>query len=140
MVESVTDGDTIRLADDRRVRLVQIDAPESNERSECGGEQASAALREELPEGSRVRLEADPATDSVDQHGRLLRYVYLGKRNLNVWLVERGHAMPYFYDGERGRHADELLRGAAAARAAGRGLWGGCPRAVLDPSRGAATG
>lgn len=140
IVASVTDGDTIRLAGGRSVRLVQIDTPELGGGAECGGVQAAAALRSQLPPGTRVRLVADPATDRVDRYGRLLRYVYRGRRNLNVWMVARGHATPYFFDGEQGRFAVQLMRGARAARSAGIGLWGRCPAAVLDAYRGASTG
>jgi endonuclease YncB( thermonuclease family) len=140
VVDSVTDGDTIVLRGGRRVRLVQIDTPEVYGGAECGGRAASRALTSQLPRGSRVRLVADPATDRTDRYDRLLRYVYLGARNLNVWMVARGHATPYFYDGERGRFAAQLERSARRARAARLGLWGACPNAVLDAYRGVETG
>jgi endonuclease YncB( thermonuclease family) len=140
VVASVTDGDTIVLRDGRRVRLVQIDTPEVYGGAECGGRAASRALSTQLPPGTRVRLVADPATDRTDRYDRLLRYVYRGSRNLNVWMVARGHAAPYFYDGERGRFATQLERSARRARAAGLGLWGACPNAVLDAYRGVDTG
>ena len=44
--------------------------------------------------------------------------------------------MPYFFRGEHGVHADELLSAAKEARRERRGLWGACPGAKLDPSRG----
>lgn len=87
------------------------------------------------PPGSRVVLEADPALDAVDRYGRLLRYVLRGGRNVNVELVRRGAAAPYFYRGARGRHSDRLLAAARTAKAAGKGLWGACPRTELDPDR-----
>jgi endonuclease YncB( thermonuclease family) len=139
VVAYVTDGDTIRLRDGRRVRFVQIDAPETNNGPECGGAAATAALRGELAVGATVRLVTEPASDEQDRYGRLLRYVYLGDRNLNVWMVRSGNAAPYFYDGERGRFAETLERDARHARAAGRGFWGRCPGAVLEPSRGVDT-
>ena len=43
IVASVTDGDTLRLADNRRIRLAQIDAPELPA-DECYSEQALNAL------------------------------------------------------------------------------------------------
>jgi hypothetical protein len=39
-----------------------------------------------------------------------------------------------------GRYADRLLAEARRAKAAKRGLWGACPRTVLDPYRGVDTG
>jgi micrococcal nuclease len=128
----VIDGDTLELGDGRRVRLVQIDAPESS--GECYGSRATQVLQSLLPAGARVRLERDPALDNIDRYGRLLRYVHLGQRNINVVLVRRGAASVWFYDGDRGRYADQLLTAAQLARERKRGAWKAC-RAKLDPSR-----
>jgi micrococcal nuclease len=137
-VARVDDGDTVDLADGSRVRLVQIDAPELGE-GECYGQEAAQALRELLPEGATVRLEADPRLDDVDRFGRLLRYVHLGATNVNLELVRRGAASVWFFERDRGRYADELLDAAHAAEKAGRGLWGACPGARLAPERGVDT-
>ncbi len=138
-VARVADGDTLLLEDGRRVRLVQIDAPEGRE-GECYAEEATDALDELAPAGASISLEADPTLDDVDRFRRLLRYVIRDGRNVNLALVRRGAAAPWFVGGERGRYADELLEAAEAARRAGRGLWAACPRARLDPTRGLDTG
>lgn len=132
-VAVVADGDTLRLHDGRRVRLVQIDAPEPG--IECFGSAASHALAELVPVGTLVELEGDPRLDLRDRFGRLLRYVHVDGRNLNVLLVERGLAAPYFFRDARGRYADELLAAAERARGRRRGLWGECGRARLHPRR-----
>jgi micrococcal nuclease len=137
-VARVGDGDTVDLADGSRVRLVQIDAPELGE-GECYGQEAAQALRELLPEGATVRLEADPRLDDVDRFGRLLRYVHLGDTNVNLELVRSGAASVWFFERDRGRYAAELLDAAHAAEKADRGLWGACPAARLAPERGVDT-
>jgi len=72
-------------------------------------------------------LEADSQLDQVDRYGRLLRYVNRRGVNVNVELVRRGAAEPYFYRGERGRYASRLLAAARGAKSAQRGMWGaGC--------------
>jgi micrococcal nuclease len=138
VVDSVRDGDTVLLEDGRRVRLVQVDAPEL--RVECHGDEAFRALGRLLPAGTPVRLERDPRLDDRDRHGRLLRYVEAGGRDVGVELVRAGAAAPYFYRGVRGRHAEALLDAADEARGARRGLWGACPAARLEPRRALATG
>ncbi len=138
-VGRIVDGDTLVLADGRRVRLVQIDAPEEGG-GECYAKKAAATLAQLVPVGSRVTLEADPALDDVDRFGRLLRYVIRGDTNANLELVRRGAAAPWFFDGDRGRYADELLVAAEEAREEERGLWASCPGASLDPGRGLETG
>jgi endonuclease YncB( thermonuclease family) len=72
-IDHVVDGDTIALRNGQHVRLVQIDTPEVYFGTECYGRQASQTAKRLLTPGSRVRLFAKPATDRVDQYGRLLR-------------------------------------------------------------------
>jgi len=138
-VARVVDGDTIRLVDGTRVRLVQIDAPERAER-ECYAARASRALERLVPAGTQVELERDRALDDRDRFGRALRYVVRDDTNVNVELVRAGAAAPYFFRGDRGRYADDLLEAADEARNAGRGLWAACPASHLDPGRALATG
>ena len=134
IVASVTDGDTIRLADNRRVRLVQIDAPERTS-GECYAEKASAALSRLLPVGTEVRLRLDPKLDARDAGGRHLAYAFRGRTHVNLRLVELGAAAPYFFRRGRGRYAVQLMRAARAAKTAGDGLWGECPGTALNPMR-----
>ena len=98
-VDHVVDGDTIALRNGQRVRLVQIDTPEVFFGAECYGRQASQSTKRLASLGSRVRLFAEPATDRVDQYGRLLRYVIRvnGAVNVNIRLVATAGAAPYFY-------------------------------------------
>jgi micrococcal nuclease len=138
-VARVIDGDTIVLADGAHVRLLQIDTPEPGS-AECYSRAAGRDLRRMLPAGAIVQLESDPRLDQVDRYGRLLRYVHRDGRNLNLALVRDGSATVWFYDGDRGRYAGELLTAARAARQARRGLWGACPHAVWDPFGPATTG
>jgi endonuclease YncB( thermonuclease family) len=134
LVSEVVDGDTIRLANGTRVRLVQIDAPELRG-GECYARAARQHLIALLPADSRIRLAFDPRLDRIDRFGRQLAYLFVGGKNLNLALVRRGAAAPWFFDGDRGRYAGTMMLAARQARAAGRGLWSACPATVLDPSR-----
>ena len=137
-VERVVDGDTIALSSGRRVRLVQIDAPELGS-GECYSRAASRELASLLPVGTRVRIVGDPRLDAVDRYGRRLAYVFKGRELINLTLVARGAATPWFYDGDRGRYAGTLLAAARSAKAASRGLWRACPGTRLDPTRAVST-
>jgi endonuclease YncB( thermonuclease family) len=137
----VADGDTVVLQDGTTVRLVQIDTPEVFFHPECFGEQASAETKRLLPKNTLVRLELEPATDPVDQYGRLLRYVIRSDGvNVNVTLVAEGYAAPYFFDGRYGDEAPELERLAETAQREGLGLWGACPATPYAPEHGVDTG
>jgi micrococcal nuclease len=141
-IDHVADGDTVDLTSGARVRLVQIDTPEVYFSAECYGAQASAATKRLLPPGTEVRLTVEPATDRIDNDGRLLRYVFRARDglNVNVWLVAHGYAAPYFYAGRRGRYAVEIDRLARQARGRRLGLWGACPGTRYDPDHGVSTG
>jgi endonuclease YncB( thermonuclease family) len=141
-IDHVADGDTVDLTNGARVRLVQIDTPEVYFTPECYGVQASAITKRLLPPGTPVRLQPEPATDLVDEYGRLLRYVVRARDglNVNVYLVKVGAAAPSFYDHRRGRYAALLARLAVRARARHLGLWGACPHTPYAPNRKVATG
>ena len=138
VVGRVNDGDTLTLEGGGKVRLLQVDAPELT--VDCYGRQARAALERLVPPGTQIRLVPDPALDERDRYGRLLRYVVVGGTDVNVELVRRGAASPYFFRNERGLHAEELLDAVGEAREARRGYWGACPRARLNTGLGSLTG
>jgi endonuclease YncB( thermonuclease family) len=134
----ITDGDTIRINTGEDVRLLQIDTPEPMS-SECYASESTAALAK-LIFGKTIRLESDPVSANIDQYKRLLRYVFVGKTNVNLKMVEIGAAAPYFYNGEKGKYSAQLLKAAQKARAQKIGLWGKCPGSRLDPTRSLSTG
>jgi len=141
-IDHVVDGDTVVLRNGAHVRLVQIDTPEVYFHVECYGRRASAVTKRMLRPGTLVRLLREPATDRVDQYGRLLRYVIRIHDGLdvNIRLVAVGAAAPYFYRHRRGRFAAKLERLAKRARARKVGLWGRCLGTPYDPNRSVSTG
>ena len=136
-VVRVGDGDTLDVRGGERVRLVQIDAPELGE-GECYARESRSVLERLAARGRRVELESDPRLDDSDRYGRLLRYVHAAGANVNVELVRRGAATPYFRGGDEGMYADELLDAVDDARRSSRGMWGSC-RVSWDPRRAVAT-
>ncbi len=129
VVTRVVDGDTVEARIDGEVedvRYIGVDTPETVKPGtpvQCFGPRASA-FNHRLVEGRRVRLVF--GAERRDAYGRLLAYVYLGRRFVNASLVRRGLARTLTIP-PNDRFAP-LLRGLElrAARA-GRGLWGACP-------------
>jgi endonuclease YncB( thermonuclease family) len=132
-ITKVYDGDTITLSTGEKVRLIQIDTPELAS-EECFGEEARSALVTLLKSPGPITLKVDPKLDKVDRYGRLLRYVFIGKTNINLKLVEIGAAAPYFYKGEKGQFSALILKAAQNAKAKSIGIWKSCPRTVLAPN------
>jgi endonuclease YncB( thermonuclease family) len=83
------DGDTLAMADGRRLRLVSVDTPETGR---PGAEQARAFSAAFLEAGP-VRL--DPEDPPLDRYGRLLADLRRGEQSLSQGLVEAGLAWAY---------------------------------------------
>ena len=90
----VLDGDTLALADGRRVRLLGIDTPEigrDGEPSQPFAEEAKELLRRLAGAGARLRLRLDE--ERFDRYGRLLAHVFQdGGDNLQARLLGAGYA------------------------------------------------
>jgi endonuclease YncB( thermonuclease family) len=137
-VVRISDGDTLTISTGEKIRFLQIDTPEISP-AECYGAEAHKALISLIGKSS-VTLESDSVSDDQDQFGRILRYVKVGKTNLNLKLVQIGAATPYFYQGEKGKYATQLLKAAKNAKAKKLGLWKMCPNTKLEPLKPATTG
>jgi micrococcal nuclease len=98
VVNSVTDGDTLRLADGRKVRLIGINAPElahDNRPAQPLGENARNALYRLLAQtGNRINLQYD--SERQDKYQRTLAYVYLADgRSVQAGMLESGMATAF---------------------------------------------
>jgi endonuclease YncB( thermonuclease family) len=137
-VVEIYDGDTVTMADGLKIRLLQIDAPELAE-SECFAKESKAALVNLLAKKGTVTLKADPASASFDRYGRALRYIFVGKLNVNLEMVKIGAAAPYFYQGEKGIYSAAMLKAAQSAKLYKVGLWKSCPGTKLIPTKAITT-
>ena len=125
IVTRVVDGDTVWLEDGERVRLIGIDAPETDhpdQPQECYAGQATQALRRMVLD-RRVRVETD--LELRDPFDRLLAYLWVGGRMVNEELAEGGFAVARRYPPNL-RHARRLEAAQERARAESLGLWGAC--------------
>jgi micrococcal nuclease len=127
-VDRVVDGDTIDVVVDgggqERVRLLGVDAPETNEGA-CGSGATAWSVRR-LPAGTHVTLSFD--AECLDRYGRTLAYVHDDAGFVNAALVRQGMAEACPYDPNT-TYAGWLECLAAEAEGANRGLWAiGCHR------------
>jgi hypothetical protein len=74
----------------------------------------------------------DPKLDSIDKYGRKLGYLFAGKININLRMVEIGAATPYFYRGAKGKYANAFIIGVKSAQKKALGLWKECPGTKLN--------
>jgi endonuclease YncB( thermonuclease family) len=90
-VESVVDGDTVRVVrgtTEETVRLIGIDTPE---RDQCGYDEATRFMVD-LVLDQPVTL-VDGATTDRDNYGRLLRYVEHEGIDVGLAQITEGYAM-----------------------------------------------
>jgi micrococcal nuclease len=133
-VREVIAGETLRCRDGRRLRLLLIDAPESDQRPL--GSRAAEAVLGLAPPGTLLALEYD--VDRNDGYGATLAYAYLPDgRMLNEEIARAGFASVSIFP-PNVKHADRIRTAARGARAARRGIWvaapDGCP--AIDRRRG----
>lgn len=122
-VRWVDDGDTVVLADGRRVRYAGINAPEvahENSPAERFGPEARDFNRK-LVLKKKVRLEFD--REKNDQYGRVLAYVFLQDGTfVNAELVKGGYAY-YVFRRPNIKYDSLLLRLQREAMAKREGMW-----------------
>ncbi len=128
----MVDGDTAVVRVDGetgevRVRFLGINTPETvdpRKTVECFGKEASAQGKHLLPEGSRVKLVADPQADERDKYDRLLRIVYLADgTQYNRKMVADGFAYAYVTFPMAASYKRELKQAEKDARMGHLGLW-----------------
>lgn len=133
-VESVVDGDTLRLRDGRSVRLIGINTPERGRKGRPAEPYAEAARRslQQRVEASGGRIGLVLGTDSRDHYGRVLAHGYDRRgQNLEAALLSEG--LGYFVAMAPNTALVDCHRAAErAARQAARGLWQRSP--VRRPS------
>ena len=115
---SVIDGDTIEIHG-ARIRLEATDAIESSQRCvlpdgrawRCGRDSAFALAG---------KIDRCPVTCEVsgrDRYGRLVATCYVGREDLNAWMVRNGWAVAYR------RYGRQYIDEEDAARRERRGIW-----------------
>lgn len=135
-VSRVVDGDTLKLSDGRRVRLIGVDTPELHysekllrdarrtnrdiKTIQAMGKRA-VQFTKQLCENKRIRLEFD--VTKVDKYKRMLAYAYLDDGTfVNAEILKEGYAQVMTIP-PNVKYADYFLKMQRQARDARRGLW-----------------
>lgn len=136
LVTRVVDGDTLKLENGERVRMIGIDTPEVHETAKlyrdsrktgqdretirAMGKKASAFTKK-LVGDKRVRLEFD--VEQRDRYGRLLAYIYLNDGTfVNAEIIKQGYGSLMTYP-PNVKHTELFRSLYEDARQNNRGLW-----------------
>lgn len=136
-VQRVVDGDTLKLSDGRRVRLIGVDTPEVHYSNKLARDaeksrkdikviqslgRKSSEFTTNLCLGKKVRLEFD--VEKRDRYRRLLAYVYLEDGTfVNARILEDGFGQVMTIP-PNVKYSDYFLKLQGEARKNNRGLWG----------------
>jgi len=123
-IDYVVDGDTLKLKNGEKVRLLGINAPENGT---CYFNEATNYLKI-LVNNSNIRLESDTLNSDRDKYGRLLRYVYVGDLDVNEKMVKDGYAE--YYENYDVLKSNEYLSSEDYAKKNSLGLWKNCLNSV----------
>ena len=116
-VTRVIDGDTFVIENGERVRVVGINAPEI---TDIFGPEAKQHLQT-LIEGKTVELRPDHISNDRDRYSRLLRYVYLGGKDIDKQMLLDGYAVAYLkFHFEK---PEEYKQAQLMAETNGLGMW-----------------
>lgn len=134
-VEKVYDGDTVRLEDGRKIRLLGINTPEvkhRNQATQAGGDIARQWLTEKL-KNKKVRLVTD--VEQNDKYKRTLGHLITeNNEHINLQLVELGLAAVNIYPPNL-LYVNELVEAGKRAEQAKRGIWQHEEYAVISVDR-----
>ena len=135
-VERAVDGDTLKLSNGKRVRLIGVDTPEyhyskkllkdaSRSKTDIKTIQAlgkiSSDFTKGLVEGKKVRLEFD--VERYDRYGRILAYVYLEDGTfVNAEILKEGYGQVMTIP-PNVKYYDYFLKLEREARSNNKGLW-----------------
>ncbi len=123
-VRWVIDGDTLVIDTGQKVRLIGVDTPEKGDYRrdvEYYAIEAMSFLREAV-DGKRVCLKRDPLQKhNKDHYGRLLRYLYIGDRFINLELLQKGYG--YVFTSYPFSYIELFRAKEKEARAKALGVW-----------------
>ena len=119
------DGDTANIkynGNIQKIRLLAINTKEVGEKEEPYGEEASKYTCEKLKNASKIELEFDELSNKYDKYDRLLGWIFVDDKLLQLDLVEKGYAeVKYIYYNYK--YLDELKQAEKEAKEKKLGLW-----------------
>ncbi len=134
-IESVIDGDTVRLPDGRQIRLVGIQAPKLSlgraHMTDWPMSQDAKSFLQNLIGAQILQLKYDGTHQ--DRHGRILAHLFLpGGKWVQAEMISSGMARVYSFPDNKSMTA-ELLKLESAARTQKRGIWNHPYYAIQNP-------
>lgn len=129
-LSEIIDWDTIKVYDENwefySVRLIWIDAPESNDTRywyvECYWEEATKHLKDLVWNEKLIQIEFDNSQWLYDKYDRMLWYLVISWVNLNKQMIRDWYAYEYKYD-KVYKYYSEFQRAESDAKSESLWVW-----------------
>lgn len=132
IVKQVYDGDTVKLTNGKKIRLIGINTPEMNYKTgnpEPFAKKAKLFLQQKV---LKQRIGLRFGSDKKDRHGRLLAHIFLNdKLNLQQALLKNGLAVNIAIPPNLWQQ-DCYLEAEKDARKLNKGIWKNHSRNIID--------
>lgn len=121
-IERIIDGDTVKTAAGKSIRLLGVDTPEldweNNDHEFYAREAREFSINNLLDKNVKLKFDQE----KEDNYGRTLAYLYKNGENFNLKLLENGFATVMIVE-PNDRYEDKFKKAAEKARRAKKGLW-----------------
>lgn len=113
------DGDTARFiadGEEKKYRFLLIDTPESTNKIEPYGKEASEFVCKKLKEADKIEISYQEHNDTTDKYGRELVWVFVDDQLLQTEIARAGY-VKQFYDNNRSfDYKDEIIQACNEAK------------------------
>lgn len=124
-LDKCVDGDTAWLqvnGEKTKIRFLAIDTPESTNKVEAYGKEASEFTCNLLTNAHTIEIEYDEKADKKDKYGRTLVWIFVDGELLQNKIIEQGLAQVKYIYGDY-KYTDILKETQETAKQKGIGIW-----------------
>lgn len=125
LLDKCVDGDTASFninGEIKTVRFLAIDTPESTNKKEYYGKEASDYTCNYLKNANNIKLELDANSDEYDRYNRLLAWVFVDDKLLQNEIIKNGYGKVAYIYGDY-KYTDILYESENYAKSNKIGIW-----------------
>lgn len=125
-LDKTIDGDTAWFKTDKqsvKVRFLYIDTPESTNKSESYGKQASTYVDKQLHQAKLIELETNRDGNLYDKYERLLAWVFVDGQLLQEKIAREGYCQKFYDYGYDYTYKNDIIKANEEAVKYRRGIY-----------------
>lgn len=125
-LSKTVDGDTAWFfvdGQDTKVRFIYIDTPESTNKIEAFGKEASEFVAQKLTQAQKIELELNGDGNRYDKYDRLLAWVFVDGKLLQEEIAREGYCKKFYDYGYQYTYKEDIIRADKQARENKKGIY-----------------